>query len=448
MVYILGLALILRLILINQSLWLDEAIQALALMGRMGPLLTYALADFQPPLYHLIGWLWTSMAGYSEVALRTPSFLAGLGTVYFAARLGEVFGGKKVMYLAGLITATNPLLIYYSQEGRTYGMTTFFVTAAIFYFYKVLTNPKNKLFTIYYVLFSAAFLWTSYLSWFLHLALFVYTLFLRRRDLIISQIVAGLTLLFWLPSLISSLGIGISTVASSPEWGNIVGGISLKALALTWVKANIGRISIDNDLLYGTFAVSLLALHLFVLSRVKLKSYLSNKKYQILLAWLSAVPLAATASLVLPVYSYTRIMFVVPAYLLVLALALSHTRLRYAALIISLQLLALGYFWVNPEFHREGWRDVVRDHGKEVVYALPSRAQNAPLLYYGVPRSQIIEPKTNVELKSNIIIYIKYAEEVFDSSYVGEQKLKEALYTLESQKVYPGLQIDIYENNN
>ncbi|MBP9702354.1 glycosyltransferase family 39 protein [Candidatus Woesebacteria bacterium] len=448
MVYILGLALILRLVLINQSLWLDEAIEALALMGRMGPLLTYALADFQPPFYHLIGWLWTSMAGYSELALRTPSLLAGLGIVYFAARLGKEFGGKKIMYLAGLLTATNPLLIYYSQEGRTYGLTTFFVTAAIYYFYKVLTNPKNKLFTIYYVLFTVAFLWTSYLSWFLHLALFVYALFLRRRDLIISQILAGLTLIFWLPSLISSLGIGLSTVASSPEWGSIVGGISLKALALTWVKANIGRISIESDLLYGTVAVSLLSLHIFVLSRVKLKSYLSNKNYQLLLVWLSAVPIAAAASLILPVYSYTRIMFVVPAYLLVLALALSHTRLRYAALIISLQLLSLGYFWVNPEFHREGWREVVRDHGRGATYALPSRAQNAPLLYYGVPRSQIIEPKTNVELKSKSIIYIKYAEEVFDSSHVGGNNLIEAGYTLGSQKVYPGLQLDLYENNN
>ncbi len=448
MVYILGLALILRLFLLSQSLWLDEAIQALALMGRMGPLLTYALADFQPPLYHLIGWLWTSIAGYSEVSLRAPSLLAGLGTVYFVAKIGEVFGGKKVMYLAGLLAATNPLLIYYSQEGRTYGITTFFVTAAIYYFYRRLNNSKNNLFTIYYLLFTIAFLWTSYLSWFLYLALLVYSLFLRRRDLVISQIIAGLTLLFWLPSLISSLGIGLSTVANSPEWGNVVGGISLKALALTWVKANIGRISITNDWVYGLVVIALLALHLYVISKIKLKTYLSNKNYQIILVWLSAIPIAATFSLILPVYSYTRIMFVIPGYLLLLALALSVTRLRYALLIVSLQLLALGYFWVNPEFHREAWRDVVIDHGRAVIYALPSRAQNAPLLYYGVPRSQIIEPKTIAELKSKRIIYIKYAENVFDSSKDGEHNLIGAGYTLSDQKVYPGLQLDIYENNN
>lgn len=448
MAYILALSLILRAVLFNQSLWLDEAIQALALMGRMGPLLTYALADFQPPLYHLIGWIWTSIFGYSEVALRTPALLAGLGTVYYVAKIGEVLAGKKVMYIAGLLAATNPLLIYYSQEGRTYGLTTFFVTAAIFYFYKVLTNPKQKLSTVNYALFTAAFLWTSYLSWFLQFAIFLYSLYLKRRDLIIAQVIAGLTLLFWVPSLISSLGIGLSTVTNSPEWGNVVGGISLKALALTWVKANIGRISIDNDWIYAIVVVALLSLHLFVLSNLKLKSYFTNKKTQLLIVWLSAIPLTALFSLLLPVYSYTRIMFVVPAYLLTLSLALSLSRLRYTALIISVQLLSLGYYWVNPVFHREDWRSVVIQFGASATYALPSRAQNAPLLYYGVPPTHIIEPKLGDQPSSKQLIYLKYVENVFDPKSLGPQNLQSSGYTITNQKVYPGLQIDIYENNN
>lgn len=447
MAYILALSLILRLVLFNQSLWLDEAIQALALMGRMGPLLTYALADFQPPLYHLIGWIWTSIFGYSEVALRTPALLAGLGTVYYVAKIGEVIAGKKVMYIAGLLAATNPLLIYYSQEGRTYGLTTFFVTAAIYYFYKSIKNSSKK-FVIRYSVFSIFFLWTSYLTWFLHLALFIYTLLIKRRDLIMAQLLSGLTLLFWAPSLISSLGIGLSTVTNSPEWGNVVGGISLKALALTWVKTNIGRISFDPEWIYAVVVISLLTLHLFVLSKLKLKSYFTNKKTQLLMVWLSAIPLTALFSLLLPVYSYTRIMFVVPAYLLTLALALSLSRLRYTALIVILQLLSLGYFWVNPEFHREDWRSVVKQYGAEATYALPSRAQNAPLLYYGIPPARIIEPKLGVQLRSDQIVYIKYVEDVFDAEKVGEQNLIKAGYTLGSQKVYPGIQVYIYENHN
>ncbi|GAB4027512.1 MAG: hypothetical protein Fur0011_5780 [Candidatus Microgenomates bacterium] len=449
MTWLITLALILRLILLNQSLWLDEAIQALALMGRMGPLLTYALADFQPPLYHLIGWIWTSIFGYSEVALRTPALLAGLGTVYYVAKIGEVIGGKKVMYIAGLLAATNPLLIYYSQEGRTYGLTTFFVTAAMYYYVKIYQNKSKKTrYSIYYVLYTTFFLWTSYLSWFLQLAIFLYSLYLKRRDLIFAQVIAGLTLLLWVPSLISSLGIGLSTVTNSPEWGNVVGGISLKALALTWVKANLGRISIDNDWIYTVVVIALLALHLFVLSNLKLKSYFTNKKTQLLLVWLSAIPLTALFSLLLPIYSYTRIMFVVPAYLLTLALSLSLTRLRYTALIICLQLLSLGYFWVNPVFHREDWRSVVAQFGTSAIYALPSRAQNAPLLYYGVPPTQIIEPKLGGQFISEQIIYLKYVEDIFDSKGQGPQNLLNSGYTISSQQVYPGIQVEVYENNH
>ena len=144
MVIVLGLALFLRLVFLNQSLWLDESIQALALMGRMGPLLTYALADYQPPLYHLIGYVSTHIFGYSEIAIRLPSLLSGIFTVYFMVKIGELIGSKKIGLIAGLLAATNPLLIYYSQEGRTYAMTTLFVTASFYYFLELLKQKRRS----------------------------------------------------------------------------------------------------------------------------------------------------------------------------------------------------------------------------------------------------------------------------------------------------------------
>lgn len=442
MAYLILLALILRLILINQSLWLDEAIQALALMGKMGPLLTYALADFQPPLYHFIGWLWTSVAGYSELALRTPSLLAGLGTVYFAAKLGSLLGGKKLMYLAGILAATNPLLIYYSQEGRTYGLTTFLVTAAIYHFILSLKSPtKNSL--LLYGLYSALFLWTSYLTWFLHLILFVYACVLRRRELILTQLISGLTLVFWLPSLYKSLQVGLSTVTSSPEWGNVVGGISVKALVLTWVKAVIGRISFAPTWVYGLVVALAFALHTRIVLGVK------SIPVPILL-WLGSIPILALISLIIPVYSYTRLLFVVPAYLLIVSLGLKELPRSYSLLAILAQLSFLLVFWLSPSFHREDWQSVVSDYGSNATYALPSRNQDAPLRYYGVSESNIIEPKVVSSLPENPerIIYIKYVENIFDVTGLGIAKLSSLGYSLKAQQVYPGLQVDIYENNN
>lgn len=442
MAYILIIALVLRLILINQSLWLDEAIQALALMGKMGPLLSYALADFQPPLYHFLGWLWTSLAGYSEIALRTPSLLAGLGTVYFTSKLGELVGGKKLMYFAGILTATNPLLIYYSQEGRTYSLTTFLVTASMYYFISSLKSPTKKSLLLY-GLFSIFFLWTSYLTWYLLFILFIYTFTQKRWDLLKIQLVSALSLLFWLPSLYSSLGIGLSTVKISPEWGNVVGGISAKALALTWVKAVIGRISFDPSWFYGLVVTIVFFLHARVL-------WVAKKVPAQLWLWLGAIPLLALVSLVLPVYSYTRVLFVVPAYLLCLALGLVQLKPYYLYIVVSLQLLFLLVFWFNPTFHREDWKKVVADYGPTATYALPSRNQSASLLYYGVSDDLIVEPKVTESLpaKPSQIVYLKYVENIFDVTGLGVANIMGFGYSLSSQRVYPGLQVDLYENNN
>ena len=441
MVIVLGLALILRLVFLNQSLWLDESIQALALMGRMGPLLTYALADYQPPLYHLIGYVSTHIFGYSEIALRLPSLLSGIFTVYFMVKIGELIGSKKNGLIAGLLAATNPLLIYYSQEGRTYAMTTLFVTASFYYFLELLKQKTKKSYMLY-VLFTILFLWTSYLSWFALLAQGVYVLWKKRYDLLYIQIGSALTLLAWIPSFLSSLSIGQLTRGGSPEWGNVVGGLTWKSLPLTWAKFVIGRIGFDNKILYGGIVGIIGLFHLLALKMV------NYKKYLILLVWLiPPIILGIITASVLPIYQYFRVLFVLPAYLILLALGLSQLKTgKVLVAILIFQLVALGYFWVTPRYHREDWSSLVRDLPSSAVVAMLSRAQGAPLLYYGWDK-QIIEPSRDV-LSGDKIYYIRYAEDLFDTTRLGQANFARSGYTISSQLTYPGIAVDIYENSN
>lgn len=437
--YLLGLSIVLRLVLLNQSLWLDESIQALALMGRMGPLLTYALADYQPPLYHLLGYLTTQVFGYSEVALRLPSLIAGVLTVYFVTKIGQEIGSKKTGFIAGLLAATNPLLIYYSQEGRTYALTTFLVTASFYYFLQILNNRKSsKLLPTAYFLFTTAFLWTSYLSWFVLVAQGLYVIWKRRYDLLLLQVCSALTLLAWLPSFITSLGIGQSTRSGSPEWGRVVGGLSWKSLPLTWVKFNIGRIGFDNKWLYGALVALIGLLHAWILRRV------AFKKYLILLGW-GAIPivLGLATAFILPVYSYFRVLFVLPVYLLLLAIGAEHTSPKIVSLLITIQLACLSIFWFSPRYQREDWRTLVSDLPAGAVLAMPSRAQNAPLLYYGWT-SPIIEP-SHENLTSTEVYYIRYVEDLFDPRHLGQANFNQSGYTITKQKVFTGIQLDVYE---
>jgi len=76
--------LLLRLISIDQSLWLDEATTALAAKMPLADIFTKFLpGDFHPPLYYLLMKGWGSLFGLSEISLRTPSVIFGILTIYF-----------------------------------------------------------------------------------------------------------------------------------------------------------------------------------------------------------------------------------------------------------------------------------------------------------------------------------------------------------------------------
>lgn len=443
MIYILGLATLLRFVFLNQSLWLDESIQALALMGKMGPLLTYALSDYQPPLYHFVAYAFTHLLGYSEIILRLPSLISGIFTVYFVVKIAELIGSKRMGVIAGLLAATNPLLIYYSQEGRTYALTCFLVTASFYYFIKLLQSKVyDSTSTIYYLIFTIAFLWTSYLAWFVLLAQVIYALWKKRFDLILIQSLSALTLVFWLPSLMSSLKIGRSTLTGSPAWGRVVGGLSWKSLPLTWVKFALGRISFDNKIIYALIAGGVGLFHLFIFKSVQFKKYL------ILLIWLILpVILGLITAGIIPIYQYFRVLFVLPAYLLLLSIGLSKYKSNvFFIVLLSTQLISTIFFWFSPRFHKEDWRSLVRDLPRNATVAMPSRAQSAPLLYYSFTRP-IIEP-SHEQIEGSMVYYIRYAEDLFDTSQLGQANFLSSGYTITTQRVYPGIQVDIYENHD
>ncbi len=431
MYYVLGIALGLRLILINQSLWLDEAIEALALQGYYGPLLTYSLSDFQPPLYHFLLKGWTTVLGYSELALRFPSLIAGVTLVYVMIKFGQLLHSHRIGLLAGLITATNPLLIYYSQEGRTYMMTTLFVTMSFYFLLK-----KSSLFYLVSIFLA---IWSSYLACLIVPLQLLYLVRTKRRRLAIALTLTFATFLFWVPSLLRSLGLGMGDATAIPEWGKVVGGISWKALALTWVKTAIGRISFTPPWFYGSVVLILIFLHTSIIRHAK-------KVHPLLWVWLATLGLAALVSFFVPAYSYTRVLFVVPSYLLILALGLYHIKNQsWLYALIATQLVCVCIFWLTPRFHREDWRSLTAFiNAKDGAVAMPSRNQLPPLIYYGLAR-QVFEPSSGVATRDDTIYYIRYAEAIFDPSGLGPAKLSEAGYTVESEVSFTGIPLDIYK---
>src|SRR3989344_6461242 len=136
-ILILIAALVMRLISLNQSLWMDEAISATVVKNyNLLEIITkFAPADPPPPLYYLLLRFWSGLFGLSEISLRLPSVIFAVMTVYVVYKIGLIYF-KKVAIWTSVLLATAPLHIYYSQEARMYSLSTLLTSLVIYLFLK------------------------------------------------------------------------------------------------------------------------------------------------------------------------------------------------------------------------------------------------------------------------------------------------------------------------
>ncbi len=363
---ILGAGLILRLIGLNQSLWLDEGINIMAAksFSLFGMVTQYAIADFHPPGWFVILWVWGKLFGYSEISVRLPSVIFGVLTMYITYLLGKKIVSKNLGLLAALLLCINPLHIYYSQEARMYSLASLAVAINILLLIKIIKGEKVSL--IFLVISNLGILLSDYVAYFIFPAQLVLILLLRQKETIKKWVLglAGALVLFavWLPVFLSQLNTGASASANLPTWKFIVGGFDFKTIPLTFVKFIIGRISLADKVIYAALVLPICSLFVFSLWRgVKNLDSLSRK---LLVAWLIVPILSATViSLFIPVYSYFRVLFIVPAFVILLASGLLSfkTKARYFFLtvIILIEIFCSLVYLLNPNYQRDDWKGLV-----------------------------------------------------------------------------------------
>ncbi|MGA8365626.1 MAG: glycosyltransferase family 39 protein [Solirubrobacteraceae bacterium] len=141
------LAAILRLTTLGaQSFWYDEAFTPVHVLH---PSLTATLrsvvhTENTPPLWYLIAWADSRVLGTGEYALRLPSALAGIATVPLAWAIGRELTARRATAVAmAAFVAVNPLLVWYSQEARAYGLFVLFAALAMLCFLRALHVPSR-----------------------------------------------------------------------------------------------------------------------------------------------------------------------------------------------------------------------------------------------------------------------------------------------------------------
>src|SRR5262245_17152829 len=119
------LAALLRLVQLNfQPLWWDEGYSVFFATRDVGTLLARTALDIHPPLYYLLLQAWSQAAGTGDVALRLLSVVIGVAIVPLAYAVAHTLLNRRVALVTAFLVAISPLLIYYSQELRMYGLVT------------------------------------------------------------------------------------------------------------------------------------------------------------------------------------------------------------------------------------------------------------------------------------------------------------------------------------
>jgi len=370
---ILFITIVLRLISLNQSLWLDEAISAnVAKNYSYSQIVTvFSPHDFHSPLYYLTLKSWCSVFGYSEFGLRSLSVLFSLFTVILVYKC---FG-----FWPSLLLSLNPLFVYYSQEARMYSMVTLFVFCAF------LSFRKNKIFLYY--LFTLLSLFTFYGSIFFFASVSLY--FLIKKDykkFTIYTLAPVLGLLLLSPLLSVQLKNSQEMLSQVSNWSLVLGKLNLKNLLLIPIKFTSGRISFFPKIIYyiisGSFA-------LFVFSKLIKKNIYSFMFWSTLL-------IGILFSVFTPMLQYFRFLYILPFMCLIID----------KNKVIGLFFLFFSILYLsNSSFHREDWKSLSATLQNN-VYMIDSFAD--PIKYYS---TAIISDIRGPIIENNITV-IPYGEAI------------------------------------
>lgn len=459
------LAFLLRTITLDQSLWLDEAINLIAARDRgvIDLVTNYSLADFHPPFYHLVLHYWLALAGDSEVVARFPSVVFGLITIYFTYLIGQrLFKNQSISlhnlkiplrYLPSIFLATSGLHIYYSGEARMYSLAAMFATSAIYFLlrHKHATSPLSAKprplinpIVLGLVLSLVGMLYTDYLTWFL------LPLFMLIAPL--PTTIAALSTLPWLPFLYRQLTLGLNLSTQFPAWKAIVGGFSIKNIALIPVKFLIGRVSLDNKFHYALALTLPIASAATFLASAFRKLSTSQPGLRIILAWFILAPgLAILVSPWIAVLSYFRLLFILPAFYLALVLGLKSLpkKLVQPALVIlvATNLISSSAYLFMPRFHREDWRGlkafIDSYDTPTAITVFPSLSQSAPYQYYqsDVPAIDQVDFDTFPET----VFLLRYVQDIFDPTDSQKTTLEETGYIFVEARDFNGVVVWVYQ---
>lgn len=173
----------------RQDIWGDEAFSIWLSSQPLSEVVAGG-ADTHPPLYPFLLFVWLRLAGLSPLAVRFLSACIGTLTVPVVYALGVRVFGHPTGMVAALLTAVSPVLVYYSQETRMYGLVVLLSALSVYWAIRLLRDgsgaehgPRSPWPLVGYVLATLGAVYTHYYAFFVVLAenLVLVLVFWRER---------------------------------------------------------------------------------------------------------------------------------------------------------------------------------------------------------------------------------------------------------------------------
>ena len=228
------------------QLFRDEAASWSLARHSLGGLLSLSSHETFPPLYALLLKGWMALFGGSELALRSLSVVAGVGTVLVTWRWARTAVGPAGALAAAALVALSPALVLNSRDARMYSLETLFATGAWWLLWLLVaegaawSGRRRHAAELGLVLLVAGEVWTMSLG--IPIAalqlLFAITalMWLRTRAAAngVGCVVAGgLSLAPWLPNLLSV------AFSGQPFWTPRPDVFSLAATFAAWFPGDL-----------------------------------------------------------------------------------------------------------------------------------------------------------------------------------------------------------------
>jgi mannosyltransferase len=438
LLYVILAGFFIRLTSLGQSFWLDEATSATVAQqfSFTDILQKFSPGDFHPPLYYLFIRLWSYLFPVNEVFLRLPSVLFGVLSIYVIYLIGKLIHSQKTGLIAAILLAVAPLHIYYSQEARMYSLTLLLVFVSVYFFLKVLKKESRN----GWVLFSLSLpliLLTDYPALLILPCFWLYALLVKKskawwKSFLLSHLLLILVFVLLSGLFTEQLKAGLSVNTTMPGWWKVLGQANLKEILLIPTKFILGRIGFDNKIVYaGIIALSGLSYGYLIWRgrKIVIKNYF-------LLIWLFLpIALAALISFKISIFSYFRLIFVLPAMYLILALGLTSFKKKTLSfllpIVVLVNLLFASIYLFNPKFQREDWRGLTdfilkeKGEGKPVVIFV-ANSQMEALKYYAKDTIDIQAGTANLKKDTNELYLMRYVWDVFDPEDKVRLKVEKA----------------------